>query len=118
MKPLTKVFIMLAVIGFYTLLYIGSSYPVRCEDDCQKVYQLDTTLSRKFDYFSWASRCTSSRVSDTLCIQVKDTIGIDWDRFADTVCLYARSVGLNQQKLFLIKWSSVSTDTVARKQCP
>ena len=118
MKPLTKVFILTAVIVFYTLLYVGSSYPVKCEDDCQKVYQLDTTLSGKFDYFSSAVRCSNLPLSDTLCIRVKDTVGIDWDRFADTVCLYARSVGLYQQKLLLIKWSSASTDTVARKQCP
>lgn len=118
MKPLTKSLILVVVIAFYSLLYIATSYPVKCEDDCQKVYGLDTTLSKKFDYFYTAQRCTYRQGSDTLCIYVKDTVGINWDRFADTVCLYANIAGLFQQKIFLIKNNAVSLDTVARKQCP
>jgi len=119
MKPLTKGLILFGVVLFYAFLYIGTTYPVRCEEDCQKISRLDTTLRGKYDYVHWASRCTNSPTSDTLCIWVKDTTGINWNAFADTICLYSNSVGLYQQKLFLIKSNIAALpDTVARKQCP
>lgn len=118
MKPLTKSLILVVVVMFYSLLYMATSIDDKCDDLCQKISRLNTTLF-KFDYFYGANRCASSWASDTLCVRVKDTIGINWDRFADTVCLYANSVGLYQQKIFLIRNSTTSPpDTVARKQCP
>ena len=118
MKPLTKSLILLIVVAFYSFLYLATSHPVNCEDDCQKLYGLDTTLSKKYNYFYGAQRCTYRQGSDTLCIYVKDTVGINWDRFADTVCMYANSVGLYTQKIFLVNNRVNPPDTVARKQCP
>jgi hypothetical protein len=46
MKPLTKGLILLAVVAFYSFLYLATSHPVKCEDYCQKLYGLDTALSK------------------------------------------------------------------------
>ena len=118
MKPLSKSLILFTVVAFYSILYLATSYEVKCEGDCAKIYGLDTTLSKKYDYFHDVLRCTYSQGSDTLCIYVKDTTGINWDRFADTVCLYANIAGLYQQEIFIIKNGVWPPDTVARKQCP
>ena len=119
MKPLTKSLILLVVVVFYSLLYIATKPGMPCDEACQKLYRLDTTLIGKFNYFYGVDRCTGSWSSDTLCVRVKDTSGIDWNRFADTVCSFANSVGLYQQKIFLIRNRIASPpDTVARKQCP
>lgn len=119
MKPLTKGLILLVVVVFYSLIYIASSPPEKCDDSCQKLYRLDTTLINRYNYVYGSFRCTYRQNSDTLCIYVRDTTGINWDRLADTVCSFANSVGLYQQKIFLIKNRMASPpDTVARKQCP
>ena len=105
-------------ILFYSLLYLATSKVVPCEDDCAKIAALDTTLVNKYKYVSYAYRCARSYSIDTLCVFVKDTAGINWNLFADTVCLYANSVGLYQQEILLIKISASSADTVAKKKCP
>ena len=119
MKPLTKGLILLVVVVFYSLIYLASRPPQRCDDNCQMLYRLDTTLINRFNYVYGSSRCTYRQNSDTLCIYVRDTTGINWDRLADTVCSFANSVGLYQQKIFLIRQRiSSPADTVARKVCP
>jgi len=118
MKPLTKSLILFIVIVSYSLLYIATKPAGECGDDCQRLYQLDTTLQSRYHYFYNANRCTYRPNSDTLCIYVRDTIGINWDRFADTVCMYANSIGLRQQQLFIIKELNFPPDTVAKKRCP
>jgi hypothetical protein len=118
MKPLTKSLLLFVVVAVYSLLYLATS-PIRpCDGSCQKLYSLDTLLTKKFDYVYGTFRCSSLPGSDTLCVYVRDTVGINWDRFADTVCLYANIAGLYQQKIFLIKNSIMPPDTVARRQCP
>jgi len=118
MKLLTKSLILLAIVFFYAFLYWATSVDRgRCDDDCQRVYQLDTMLLNRYRYLYSVNRCTRAP-SDTLCVYVRDTTGINWDRFADTVCLFANSIGLRQQKLFIIRGISFPPDTVARKQCP
>lgn len=118
MKRLTKILILPAVIIFYTLLYMASQYPVKCDENCSKQTTLDTTLRNKYSYFYGVWNCARMPQSDTLCITVKDTVGINWDRFADTVCLYANSVGLQQRKIFMVNNLRYPPDTLARKQCP
>ena len=119
MKPLTKSFILLAIVVFYAFLYWATSVDkgYLCDEDCQRVNQLDTLLLHRYTYLYSVNRC-SRTPTDTLCVYVRDTTGINWDRFADTVCLYANSIGLRQQKLFIIRSISFQPDTVVRKQCP
>lgn len=118
MKPLTKSLLLIVVVTIYSLLFLATKRVIPCEGSCQSLYSLDTLLTKKFDYVYGTFRCTGLPSSDTLCIYVKDTVGINWDRFADTVCIYANIAGLFQQKIFLIKNGTMPPDTVARKQCP
>jgi hypothetical protein len=118
MKPLTKSLTLLVVAAFYFLLYIATKPAGTCDEDCQRIYQLDTTLQSRYRFFYNANRCTYRPNSDTLCIYVRDTTGVNWDRFADTVCMYANSIGLRQQQLFVIRNLNFPPDTVARKRCP
>jgi hypothetical protein len=113
-KYLTLSLILIA----FSLLYLATSYQVPCEDDCAKVYSVDTTMSRNRDYVFWVSRCSGTQQSDSLCVYVKDTIGINWNLLADTVCAVATQNGLARQKIFIIKTNVTPPDTVARKICP
>lgn len=106
------------VLLFFSLLYTATSFPFSCEDDCAKVYAVDTTMSRNRDYVYWVGRCSGNRQSDSLCVYVKDTTGINWDLLADTVCMVSTQNGLPRQKVFIIKNNVFPPDTVARKICP
>ena len=117
MKLKTSLILSLTLL-FYSVIYLATSKELPFGEDSAKLYGLDTTLSKKYDYFYGAQRCTYRQDSDTLCIYVKDTVGINWDRFADTVCMYANSIGLYRQKIFLVNNRVNPPDTVARKQCP
>jgi hypothetical protein len=118
MKPLTKSLILLVVIGFYSLLYIATTPPERCFEDCQKLSKLNDLLRKDRNYLYGVHRCTSRYSLDTLCINVKDTTGVNWNLLADTVCLYAKSVGLSQQMVLVLNNAIYPPDTLARKKCP
>ena len=118
MKPLTKSLILSSVVLVYAILYIATSYGGRCDEDCQTVFRLDSTLRNKYDYVWGVQRCIYRQGTDSLCIMVKDTVGIDWDRFADTVCTYSNSIGLRRQEIFILRNSVFPPDTLARKRCP
>jgi len=104
----------------YALLYIATSYPPNftCDTDCERMIGLDTTLRKNRDYVYTANRCYQP-ASDSICVTVKDTIGIDWNLLADTICQIATSKGLLQQNIFILKTNSTGIpDTVVKKQCP
>ena len=120
MKLITKSLILFSVVIFYAFLYIATQPPdsYRCDEDCQRVFRLDTMLSNRFSYIYGVGRCTA-RPADSICIYLRDTTGIDWNRFADTVCSFANSVGLYRQRILLIRQGvAAPADTVARKNCP
>lgn len=106
------------IVLLYAALYIATSYSVPCEGDCEKVSKITEKLRTNKSYVYGAFRCTYLQGSDTLCIYVQDTIGIDWNHLADTTCLLAQENGLFQQKVFVIKNGTFPNDTVARKICP
>ena len=109
----------IVILLFYMCLYMATKYVPECYEDCEKRRQIDASLSVGRNYFYGTYRCTNTAVSDTLCVYVKDTTGINWNLFADTVCSVATSYGLIRQKVFIIKQGSIfPLDTVARKQCP
>ena len=117
MKPITRSLILFTVVAFYALLYWATSVN-KCNEDCQKQIELSALLAKNRTYVYGAWRCSLSYNSDTLCVTLKDTVGVNWALLADTACLYANSVGLYHQKIFLIKNGVFPPDTVARKQCP
>ncbi len=106
----------MVLIG-YAFLYIATKRD-SCFEDCQKVAELSQALRQnRENYFVFATRCTYSVQSDTLCIFVKD-IGNNWDLFADTVCNAATQRGLLRQKIFILETNTQPYDTLARKSCP
>lgn len=113
----TGLVILVLIICLYAFMYTDTK-TYSCSDDCQKIYALDTTLMHDRDYIFGVYRCSRNSISDTICIIVKDTTGVNWDLFADTVCAMATQKGLNQQKLFIIKNGSFPLDTLVKKQCP
>lgn len=112
-------FIILSIcIIFYALLYIGTRKDPKCEEECQKLSALYTSLTLNRNYVYGVYRCTYRLVSDSLCVYVKDTTGINWNLFADTVCIIATSSGLPRQKIFILNNMVFPPDTLARKDCP
>ena len=116
-KNIKSAILPLILIG-YALLYIATKKNT-CFEDCQKINELNQALlQNRQSYFYGAGRCTYRGQSDTLCVSVKDTLGINWNLFADTVCLLATQKGLLRQKIFILKTGIYPPDTLARKVCP
>lgn len=102
----------------YAFLYIATSYSTPCVDDCEKTSKTYQALSATRNYVFGVVRCTNQAATDTLCIYVKDTSGINWGLFADTACMVATQQGLLRQKIFVIKTGTMAPDTVATRNCP
>lgn len=113
-----KFIILGLILILYGALHIATSYQVPCEDDCEKVGTFSNDLRKNRDYVYGVYRCTNVAVSDTLCVYVKDTIGVNWNLLADTACVLATQKGLQQQKLFLIRNGNSIRDTILVRQCP
>lgn len=113
-----KLLLLPVILLGYSLLYIATSYHAPCEGDCEKTTKVSQSLRENRPYVNNVYRCTYQPNSDTLCIYVNDTTGIDWNLFADTVCMTATQYGLPQQKIFVLKFSGAAYDTVAKKVCP
>jgi hypothetical protein len=113
-----KSILLFLILGFYSVLYIATKRVLPCEADCQSVLTVQQNLRMNRSYVEGVFRCSYRLASDTLCVMVKDTIGVNWNLLADTACSIATQAGLLQQKIFIIKnWSS-PIDTLARKVCP
>ncbi len=107
------------ILASYSLLYIATSKKFPCDSDCEAMQTLDSLVRDNREYVYYAGRCNRPVASDSICVWVKDTSGIDWNLLADTVCQMANSRGMLQQKIFVLKASSTGIpDTVAKKQCP
>ena len=112
-----KLFILPLILIAYAFLYLATSKDIPCLADCEKIEKLNIALRQNREsYVHYANRCF--RQSDTLCIYVKDTLGINWNLFADTVCLLATQKDLLRQKIFILKTGRYPPDTLARKVCP
>jgi hypothetical protein len=105
------------ILFCYAFMYIATSKQPLCNDDCEKTEKVASILLQDKKYVQSVYRCTQPRISDTLCVFVKDMIGINWNLLADTTCLLATQNGLLQQKIFVLK-GNYPYDTVARKICP
>ncbi len=113
-------FLVLPLLLFsFAFLFMATKRVLPCEGDCvivQDVYQ--ALRNGRESYVNYVYRCGYNLVSDTLCIFVKDTTGINWYSLADTACFEASQRGLNRQKIFVIKDLSSPADTLARLICP
>ncbi len=115
MKYIPSVVLLLITV-VYAFLFMATKRVLPCEGDCEKVSLADSRLrSGRESYILAVDRCLTYRVNDSLCIYVRDTTGIDWERLADTVCMTTTMVGLANQKIYIIK---PGPDTVARRTCP
>lgn len=110
--------IFLALLILYGSLYIATTKHIPCEDDCERMLNAQKTISANRPYVEGVSRCTYRQASDTLCVYVRDTTGINWSLFADTACMAASQNGLPHQKIFILKWNSYPMDTLVKKVCP
>jgi hypothetical protein len=115
---INKKLVLFLVLAGYAFLYVATTKQLPCDDDCEKTGNMYQDLSAGRTYVLGVFRCTYPRLSDSLCVFVRDTTGINWDLFADTACIAATRQGLLQQKIFVIKNVNLVTDTVARKVCP
>lgn len=110
--------LLFSVLLGYAFLYIATSYHVPCEDDCEKTSNTYQALATNRPYVITVRRCTYQAVSDTLCVFVRDTTGINWSLFADTACMTATQYGLPRQKILVVNIEVSPYDTVATKICP
>lgn len=118
--PKIKFLILSLILMGYALLYMATSKET-CFEECEKIYKLNESLKLNRPYVLGASRCVYTyRTVDSLCVQVKDTIGINWNLLADTVCMIAAQKGLLNQKVLILVYrnATFTYDTLAYKQCP
>jgi hypothetical protein len=118
MKKKNWVLLPVILLG-YTLLFMATKIAEPCDDDCQKVRAVDDALRTNREGYIYATgRCSYNRVSDSLCVMVRDTTGIDWNLLADTACIIATQKGLPHQQIFVVKIGTSPMDTLAKKRCP
>lgn len=107
------------ILGVYALTFIATKKIEPCDDDCARVRETGSAIFfNRESYVLSVNRCSFNRVSDTLCIYVRDTIGINWNLFADTACIIATQKGLPHQKLIVMRPGGAPTDTLVKRQCP
>ncbi|MCX6316159.1 MAG: hypothetical protein NTW29_02635 [Bacteroidetes bacterium] len=113
-------FLLLAFILFvYAFSFIATKRVELCTGDCEKVAIFRNGFyPTRESYILGIGRCSDNRISDTLCITVRDTSGIDWNVVADSACIYATRAGLPAQKIFIFRTGTNPPDTLAKKQCP
>lgn len=111
--------ILALLVTLYTFFFIATSKAPMCDSECERFNRFNSILRQgREGYILGGYRCGPNRVSDTICLYVNDITGINWGLLADTACMTASQVGLTQHKIFVIKNSFSSSDTLARKNCP
>ena len=114
-----KIWFLPLILAFYAILYIATQYEKYCDPECEAMGEFNTSITNNRNYVEFASRCIYNKGRDSICILVRDTTGVDWNRFADTSCMIANQVGLSQQTVIIIRFNTTGArDTVAVKVCP
>lgn len=115
MRQRFKGLLLIVILSFYATLYIATSPVAPCDADCEKVGKVDMDLTRR-SYVYMVYRCGSFN-SDTLCVMVKDTTGINWDLLADTTCQVAKKYELFDQTVMVYNTGVSPIDTLAWLKC-
>lgn len=113
-----RTIILSLILGSFALLYMATSVPDRCLEDCQKVNEFAIALTQNRGYIYGVYRCTRNANSDTLCVFARDTSIVNWNLLADTACTIAAQKGLFRQTIFFIDNRTLPLDTLAIKVCP
>lgn len=104
---------------FYFVTFIATKKNYPCNQDCENVVNFNNSIRKGREaYVVGAHRCSANPVSDTLCVFLNDTIGINIPLFADTACMLAVQNGLLRQKIIIMKNFSSPIDTLIKKDCP
>ncbi len=99
-----------SVILFYAFIYLATSKVVPVSEFCAKANTAGGLIKRSYVYGAGCCGDTA------FCINVKDTIGVDWDLLADTACIYLHTQGLDHYRVFIIR-NTATSDTLINKKC-
>lgn len=114
-----RLLILPVILLIYTFTFMATKPAGVCDDDCERVGAFSSQLYQGRESYVLASyRCSFNRISDTLCITVRDTTGIDWNVLADTACAIATRNGLLHQQIYIFRTATTPLDTLAKKRCP
>ncbi len=113
-----KVVLLSLILLVFALLYLATSVPDRCLEDCQKVNDFAVELMQNRKYIYGVFRCSRNANADTLCVFANDSVNINWNLLADTACAIATQKGLIRQTIFFIDNRALPLDTMAIKVCP
>jgi hypothetical protein len=113
-----KILLLPLILIVFSFLYMATSVPDRCLEDCQKVNEFSVALQQNRNYIYGVYRCSRSANGDTLCIYAYDSVLVNWNLLADTACAIATQKGLVRQTLFILDNRFFPVDTLAVKQCP
>lgn len=117
MKRTQLFFLPLILLG-YAFLYIATSKRLDCDGDCAKIAGLQNKLLPNRPYIVTVNRQDPyNSANNRIYVFVRDTTGIDWNRVADTTCLYCHELGLTAQQIFVLRAANTN-DTLSRLNCP
>ena len=98
------------IILFYAFIYVATSKVVPISAFCAKTMNIDSLLKANRSYV-YGSSCWDSGIQ----ITVKDT-AINWNLFADTVCMYLHMDGVDHSRVVVSR--EVMPDTLVDRKCP
>ncbi len=99
-----------AILVAYSLLYIATTKPKKCDDLCQDFNDACNLIRRDRPYVTQAFHCWDS----TLCMYVMDSSQNNWNALADTACMYLKFHSINGFRIIIINQNQ---DTLADKNC-
>jgi hypothetical protein len=117
MRQRFKGLLLVIILSFYAALYVATSPSIPCDADCEKVGKVNMELTNR-SYVYMVYRCGMTLTSDTLCVIVQDTTGINWNLLADTTCMIAKKYELNNQTVLIYNSGVFPVDTLATVKCP
>ncbi|HEX2536088.1 MAG TPA: hypothetical protein VHK69_20240 [Chitinophagaceae bacterium] len=100
---------LLLFLGAYAAVHVATK---KCDEECIRREELMDAIRKDRPYVMYASVYNDS----TLSVFVKEVPGIDWDRLADTACMFAHSKGLSRKFVAVIRYDPPA-DTLARQPC-
>jgi hypothetical protein len=100
------------VLLVYAALYMATSKPHRCDEECQNLTRLENQVTGNRPYV----RGIYMNSQTDIHVLVDETVAINWNLFADTVCSIARGVSFRNKNVYV--FNQIRNDTLGRKSCP